>query len=152
MEKNRIRKVEVIMGILFLAFASLIVAGSLLKKEKDVPEEIIEENTEYVEEIDFSAIRSISGKYSYEDENYTSLFGIDVSEFQEKINWKKVKEDGVEFAYIRMGRRGATTGLLYEDQMFEENYKGAKENGILTGVYFFSQAKDEKEAQEDHPG
>ena len=99
--------------------------------------------------IDYKKIESISGKYYYEDEYFTSSFGIDVSSFQKEIDWKKVKEDSVEFAYIRLGRRGATEGQLYMDDAFEKNYKGAKENGIKVGVYFFSQALDRKEILEE---
>ena len=147
MEKLKNRKFEILMGVLLLFFVILVVAGSLFRKEEaEKEEEII---VEHEPEIDYSKIDVISGKYYYEDEHFTSSFGIDVSEFQEEIDWKKVSEDKVEFAYIRVGRRGATTGLLYEDEKFEENYKGAKENGIKTGVYFFSQAINEEEAVEE---
>ena len=116
------------------------------------PEEIFPDDEPTIEaepEVNYKDIKSISGKYYYEDDNYTSMFGIDVAEFQHEINWKKVREDSVEFAYIRLGRRGATQGDLYMDDYFEANYKGARENGIKVGVYFFSQALDEKEAIEE---
>ena len=100
-------------------------------------------------QIDYTKLQKIDDRYIYEDEHYSSCFGIDVSTFQGDIDWKKVKEDGVEFVFIRIGRRGATTGLIYEDDEFEKNYKGAKENGIKIGVYFFSQAITEKEAKEE---
>ena len=147
MKKEEIRKLEIIVGVLFLVFTLMIIVGRLLKKpEEEIPAEPVEEKEPG---IDYSKIEVISGKYYYEDERFSSSFGIDVSEFQDKIDWKKVKEDDVEFAYIRIGRRGATTGLLYEDERFEENYKGARDNGIRLGVYFFSQAVDEKEALEE---
>ena len=147
MKNEKIRKLEIIIAALFFVFTLMIVVGRLLKnEEEEVPEETAEEKQPG---IDFSKIDVISGKYYYEDENFSSSFGIDVSEFQEKIDWKKVREDDVEFAYIRIGRRGATTGLLYEDKRFEENYKGARDNGIKVGIYFFSQAIDEKEALEE---
>lgn len=85
----------------------------------------------------------------YEDTKYSSLTGIDVSEFQDDIDWKKVKEDGVDFAFLRIGRRGATTGLIYPDSKFEDNYKGTVENDIPVGVYFFSQAISDKEIKEE---
>ena len=146
MKKNKIRRLKMLVAALFIVFALLIMIGRLFRKE-----EPIEENTEEVSEptIDYSKIDVISGKYYYEDENFSSSFGMDVSEFQDEIDWKKVKEDGVEFAYLRIGRRGATTGLIYEDSKFAVNYEGAKENGLKLGVYFFSQAKDEKEALEE---
>ena len=107
--------------------------------------------TEIIENIsvDYTELTRTDDRYYYEDEHYGSRFGIDVSTFQGDIDWKKVRDDGVEFAFIRIGRRGATTGLIYEDDEFEKNYQGAKENGIEVGVYFFSQAISEKEAREE---
>ena len=135
-----------------MAILALILVFATIYFLKKDPEEVFpsEEPTAQNEpEIDYKKIQSVSGKYYYEDEYFTSSFGIDVAEFQHEIDWKKVKEDSVEFAYIRLGRRGATQGDLYMDECFEANYKGAKENGLKIGVYFFSQALDEKEAIEE---
>lgn len=85
----------------------------------------------------------------YEDDTYTSRFGIDVSSHNGDLDWKRLKEAGVEFAFIRCGYRGNSQGLLHEDSKFERNYKGARENGIEIGVYFFSQAVSEDEAWEE---
>ena len=138
---------EILMAILALIlFLSTIY---FLKKDPDEINPPKQDDDEKVIEVDYKKIESISGKYYYEDENFTSSFGIDVAEFQHEIDWKKVKDDGVEFAYIRLGRRGATAGDLYYDDYFEINYKGAKENGLKVGVYFFSQALDENEAIEE---
>lgn len=82
----------------------------------------------------------------YEDDNYTSTLGIDVSMHQKAINWHEVKESGITFAYIRCGYRGYQGGKLYEDPTFKENIEGAKEAGLKVGVYFFSQAVNEQEA------
>ena len=147
MKNDKIRKLEIAVVLLFVFFALLIMIGRrFLNKEEEPPQEIIEENEPV---IDYSKIEVISGKYYYEDDNFSSSFGIDVSEFQDDIDWKKVKEDGVEFVYLRIGRRGATTGLIYEDGKFLQNYEGVKQNGLKLGVYFFSQAKDEAEALEE---
>lgn len=78
-----------------------------------------------------------------------SSFGIDVSSYQQNIDWQAVKADGVEFAIIRMGYRGYETGQLCEDKYFRRNLEGAKAAGIGTGVYFFSQAITEEEAAEE---
>lgn len=78
-----------------------------------------------------------------------SSFGIDVSSYQQNIDWQAVNEDGVEFAIIRMGYRGYETGQLCEDKYFRRNLEGAKAAGIGTGVYFFSQAITEQEAAEE---
>lgn len=84
--------------------------------------------------------------YSYSDENYTSVVGIDVSEHNGDIDFKKVKESGIEFVFIRIGWRGYTEGGIYKDEMFETYYKDAKENNLKIGIYFFSQAISTDEA------
>ena len=75
--------------------------------------------------------------------------GIDVSKWNKEIDWDKVKNAGVQFAIIRAGYRGSVTGSLVEDPMFVANMKGAEAAGIPVGVYFFTQAVDEKEAVEE---
>ncbi len=75
--------------------------------------------------------------------------GIDVSSHQGKIDWKKVANDGVEFAFIRVGFRGYSNGKLNVDECFEANATGAYNAGIPFGVYVFSQAITEAEAVEE---
>lgn len=75
--------------------------------------------------------------------------GIDVSKYQGNIDWEAVAEDGVEFAIIRLGYRGYGTGAIQLDESFETNMEGALKAGIDVGVYFFSQAISEKEAEEE---
>ena len=75
--------------------------------------------------------------------------GVDVSRFQGKIDWKKVADDGIDFAFIRVGLRGTTEGKILVDDYFEDNMKGATENGIDVGVYFYSQAVNKEEALEE---
>lgn len=87
---------------------------------------------------------------SYEDENYTSRVGIDVSHHQHIDDWKKVKEEGIDFAFIRIGARGyAEKGGLINDREFEYNIENAKKAGIDLGIYFYSQAVNVKEAEEE---
>lgn len=76
--------------------------------------------------------------------------GIDVSEHQGRINWSAVAEAGIDFAVIRAGYRGyGEAGTMRRDLYFLENMDGALENGIDTGVYFFSQATSAEEAEEE---
>lgn len=75
--------------------------------------------------------------------------GIDVSKYQGKIEWDKVKADGVEFAIIRLGIRGYESGKIVLDEYFDRNMREANEAGVLTGVYFFTQAVNEEEAIEE---
>lgn len=84
-----------------------------------------------------------------EGEEVVSRKGIDVSKFQEKIDWSEVKESGVEFAFLRLGIRGYTTGEIVLDETFEYNVEKALEQELDVGVYFFSQAISEEEALEE---
>lgn len=82
-------------------------------------------------------------------DNGSAKLGIDVSKWNQEIDWEAVKEAGIEFAIIRCGYRGASTGALVIDPRYEENIRGAIEAGIPVGVYFFTQALDEVEAVEE---
>lgn len=79
----------------------------------------------------------------------TTRKGIDVSRFQGKINWKKVANDGIEYAYIRLGYRGYGSGKIVTDDTYEYNIEEANAAGIDTGVYFFTEAISEREAIEE---
>ena len=76
-------------------------------------------------------------------------FGVDVSKWNKEIDWEQLRKEGVEFAIIRAGYRGSSSGSLVVDPYFEQNIKGALANGIDVGVYFFTQAMDEREAVEE---
>lgn len=75
--------------------------------------------------------------------------GVDVASHQRQINWQRVREDGVEFAILRIGFRGNTEGGLIVDESFAQNYVEARRAGLLVGVYFYSQATSEEEALEE---
>lgn len=78
-----------------------------------------------------------------------SYVGVDVSSYQGEIDWQKVAGAGVRFAVIRAGYRGYTEGVLHEDAYFRQNMEGALDAGLEVGVYFFSQALNEREAREE---
>lgn len=95
-------------------------------------------------------LKNENGYLKYEDNNYTTKLGIDVSEHQKNIDWAKVKDAGVEFAILRLGYRGyGKAGKIVLDKDFEQNYKKATEQGIEIGVYFFSQAISSDEIKEE---
>ena len=79
----------------------------------------------------------------------SARLGIDVSRWNEDINWEKVKEVGIEYAIIRAGYRGSATGALVEDKYFRQNIEGALKAGVPVGLYFFTQAVTEVEAVEE---
>ena len=96
-------------------------------------------------------VKDDEGQYTYwENGQKVSLKGVDVSKYQEAIDWNKVAADGVEFAIIRLGFRGmGTNGTCELDPYFKQNIEGAKAAGIDVGVYFFTQAKTVEEAKEE---
>ena len=73
---------------------------------------------------------------------------IDVSKWDKNIDWKKVKEAGVEYAMIRLGTQKALDKESILDPYFEKNIREAQKNGIKVGVYYFSYANDVADAKE----
>ena len=79
----------------------------------------------------------------------SGAFGIDVSKWNGSIDWNSVRSSGAAYAIIRCGYRGSTTGAMIKDPKFETNIAGANAAGLKVGVYFFTQAVNEKEAVEE---
>ena len=77
------------------------------------------------------------------------IAGIDVSRYQGDIDWQKVADSGVKFAFIRVGYRTYGSGEITADPNAQANYRGAKAAGLKVGVYFFSQATTALEAMEE---
>ena len=71
--------------------------------------------------------------------------GIDVSRYQKKIEWSKVKGAGIKFVYIK-----ATEGATYTDPYFERNFAGAKRGGLPEGVFHFFRMTSTASAQFAH--
>lgn len=80
--------------------------------------------------------------------NSNTAIGIDVSKWQGEIDWKKVKNAGCEFVFIRIGVQNGFGGESKEDTYFADNFKGAKAAGLKVGVYYYTYATDEKEAKD----
>ena len=79
----------------------------------------------------------------------SKVYGIDVSYYQGNIDWKKVKNSGVEFVIIRVGYRGyGSAGTLVEDPKFKTYLDGATKAGLKVGVYFYTQAITTAEARQ----
>ena len=86
----------------------------------------------------------------YTGASYATRWGVDVSNYQGRIDWQSLKQQGIEFAYLRLGMRGyGEQGTLYNDRSFAQYYEGAKAVGIDVGVYFFSQAITVREAADE---
>ncbi len=93
----------------------------------------------------------LEGMWYYFDENgqKASVTGVDVSEYQEDIDFEALKNAGIDFVIIRCGYRGWTSGVLVEDSKFRENIAKAEAAGMPYGVYIFSQAVSPTEAAEE---
>jgi len=76
------------------------------------------------------------------------VIGIDVSEFQGKVDWEEVEildeKYPVQFVFIR-----ATAGNDRVDRQFNKNWEGAKENKIMRGAYHYYRPNENSIEQAD---
>lgn len=100
-------------------------------------------------EYDWTRLKLDGQILEYDDTEYDTMLGVDVSKFQGDVDWEKVRAQGFEFAMIRLGYRGYGNGRLVTDEFFDRNIRKAHEAGLEIGVYFLSQALNEKEAVEE---
>lgn len=136
------RALTLLMLILLLALPLTSCASEEPEPEATVPA--------YVSPYDWRNLELIEERFFYSKEGQpNSRTGIDVSEHQEWIDWPAVANDGIEFAYIRLGNRGYTEGAISLDEYYHTNIYEARAAGIEVGVYFFSQAITEDEAREE---
>ena len=68
--------------------------------------------------------------------NY-SIHGIDVSRYQQQINWERVKDMKVEDVEIRFAFIKATEGNNNRDPFFKRNWKRCRDAEIARGAYHF---------------
>lgn len=71
------------------------------------------------------------------------LRGIDVSSWQDIIDWKRVKQSGVDFAILR------SSFYVKKDRTFEYNIEEAQKAGVMVGVYHYCYATTVLEAREE---
>lgn len=81
---------------------------------------------------------------NYKTEN--TKIGLDVSHWQGNINFQKVKDAGVEFVYIRIGRGNGIGKEFVMDSKFKQNIEGFNSVGIPVGLYFYTYAASKKDA------
>lgn len=75
--------------------------------------------------------------------------GISVSYYQGDIDWAKVYNAGIDYAMIRVGYQTTDSGNIYQDKRFESYMQNALNNNIKVGMYFYSQATNEEEMDEN---
>lgn len=112
-----------IIGIAVVAFVLIAVIAISQNREQKHTSYVFDTNSEYVQ-------------------------GIDVSHHNAEIDWDTVYDE-MDFAFIRVGYRGYANGEINEDRKAAYNLKNANRAGIPVGVYFYSQAINEREAKEE---
>lgn len=71
--------------------------------------------------------------------------GVDVSHYQGTVNWSKVAEAGITFAYVK-----ATNGKHFVDPKFHQNWHGLRTTHLYRGAYHFFLAGDDPVKQAEH--
>ena len=104
---------------------------------------------DYDEPSDTSFVKDDANDIKEQFLSYGVSYGIDVSEWQGDIDWKKVASTGISFAIIRCGFRYIESNELGEDANFKKNIEGAIDAGLKVGVYFYGTAINKKEAIEE---
>ncbi len=117
---------------------------------RDGPEYVFTpiDNRLELHDYDWSCLSYDFGRRRYNDGRAVT-YGVDVSLYQEEIDWAQVAADDIDFAMIRVGYRGYTKGGLEKDPRAEANLSGAAAAGLKLGAYFFSQAVTVEEAEEE---
>ena len=64
---------------------------------------------------------------------HANLLGVDVSTHQGFVNWTSMKNDGVDFGFIK-----ATEGVNFIDNRFTQNMNGARNAGVPIGPYHYA--------------
>ena len=139
---------SVVVVALIVAIA-LVILGAV-RSETMGTVESTDDPAAYTSPYDWTKLDRTDGRYRYiVDGQVKSRLGVDVSESQYEIDWNAVAADGIDYAMVRVGYRGATEGQLYLDCQYYANIEGAREAGLDAGVYFFSQACTVDEAVEE---
>lgn len=79
----------------------------------------------------------------------TEIPGIDISKYQETIDWSAVAKSDVKFAILRCCKVIRAYDDWEVDSTFEENYAAAKAAGLAVGCYMFTDAATEEEFESD---
>ena len=95
-----------------------------------------------------TGLQRIDGQLHYfaPDGTRARALGVDVSYYNEDVNWRQVRAQGIDFAIVRIGGRGWTYGMIYDDARTIQYLHNAREAGLRVGVYFYSTAGTEREA------
>ncbi len=80
----------------------------------------------------FFSVRSKKLQINRQIVSAGDVIGADISEYQVLVDMTKLKEQGIEFLYIK-----ATEGSKHVDSRFAQNWENAQESGLPAGAYHF---------------
>ena len=66
--------------------------------------------------------------------------GIDISAWQENVDWEAVKAAGIEFVILKLGE------AMRLDEMFTTHLRDARAAGMKIGVYYYTKVRSASEA------
>ena len=94
---------------------------------------------------------SVDGRLHYyaSDGREAEKIGLDVSFYNNQIDFRALSDQGLDFVIIRLGGRGWGTGGLYGDSKTQTYLRQAREAGLEVGAYFYSTAVNVTEAAEE---
>lgn len=105
----------------------------------NVYEPVAKENNS--KEKTYTNLEDVISKYK----NENTKIGLDISSFQEDIDFSKLKEAGVEFVIIRVGY--GYNNKNYLDKKFNYNIEQANKYDIDVGIYYYSYANTLEEVK-----
>ena len=97
-------------------------------------------------------LMNVGGTLRYYDElgREAAEIGLDISQFNNQIDFEALRTQGFSFVVIRLGGRGwGGTGRLYGDRKTQTNLRLAREAGLKVGAYFYSTAINTTEVIEE---
>ena len=122
------------------------------KNRKNFNLKVIEDTSQEEKIVEDSEKDKIEEFVSYSDiykkyKGINTSVGLDLSKYQKKVDFKALKDNNVEFVFIKVGGQKNKDGKIIMDPFFENNVEGALKNGIKVGLYFYSYAKNPLEAR-----
>ena len=78
--------------------------------------------------------------------SFSRYAGVDVSVHNGKVDWQRLKNQGIEFAILRIGYGQNDS---QKDSTFEYNYSECKKYGIKVGVYLYSYAMSVEDSDKE---
>ncbi|MCA1602466.1 MAG: lysozyme [Acidobacteria bacterium] len=91
------------------------------------------------------AVAGNSSAHAAVDASAKQALGIDVSNHNGPVNFKAVKKDGRNFAFIL-----ATDGASFTSELFDSQYRGAGKAGLFRGAYHFARPDSSATRQANH--